>query len=195
MKRSLHSLALLALLGLAAASCSSPKEQVKPVEPARVARGTVVDLQTSALVEAVDVDKRLVTLKGPHGNVGVYKVGNQVKRLSEIRVGDRIHAQYQVAAIAELREPTAEEKSAPVAIVTEIDRAPSAGSFGRSARLVTTIEALDRSKQSLTVKGPLDGLVTLHVDDPAVFGSLQIGQSIVATFAETLILSVEPGSR
>jgi hypothetical protein len=199
MKRSLHHLALPALLGLAAASCSSPKEQVKSAEPVSVVRGTVADLKISALVEAVDAEKRLITLKGPRGNVGVYRVGDQVQRLSEIRVGDRIDAKYQVAAVAELREPTAEEKSAPIALVAESDRAsagdPPAAGMGRAARVVTTIEALDRSTQSLTVRGPLDGVVTVRVDDPAVFGRLQIGQSIVVTFAETLVLSVEPGSR
>jgi hypothetical protein len=45
------------------------------------------------------------------------------------------------------------------------------------------------------VRGPLDGLVTLHVVDPAAFDRLQIGQTIVVSFGETLVLSVEPGSR
>jgi hypothetical protein len=200
MKRPLHHLVLPALLGLAAASCSqSPKEQVKSGEPARGALGAVANLQISALVEALDPDKRLITLKGPRGNVGVYRVGDQVRRLSEIRVGDRIHGQYRVAAVAELREPTAEEKREPIALVEGSDRAspgaPPAGGIGRAVRVVTTIEALDPSTRSLTVKGPLDGLVTVRVDDPAVFERLQVGQSIVVIFAETLVLSVEPGSR
>src|SRR4030095_8618629 len=124
-------------------------------------------------VEAVDIDKRLITLKGPRGNVGVYKVGDLVKRLSEIRVGDKINAQYQVAAVAELREPTAEEKGAQTPAVAGADRAPStappAAGIGRAVRVVTTIDALDRSTQALTVKGPLDGLVRVRVDDPATF--------------------------
>jgi hypothetical protein len=198
--KTLHPIAFSALLGLAASSCSeAPKEGVASPEPAGAARATVVDLQTSALVKAVDAEKRLITLEGPRGNTGVYKVGEQVQRLSDIRVGDKINAKYRVAAVAELREPTAEEKSAPITVVEEGDRAaldvPPAAAIWRGVRVVTTIEALDRSAQTVTVKGPLDGLVAVRVDDPTAFDRLKVGQNIVVTFAETLVISVEPGPK
>jgi hypothetical protein len=200
MKKSLFHLAVVTLLGASVASCSgAPKEQVKAVEPAAVARSAGAAVQLSASVEAVDVSNRLITLKGPRGNVGVYKVGEQVKRLSEIRAGDTITAEYKVAAVAELREPTAEEKNAPLAVVTGAGRAgseaPPAAGIGRIVRAVTTIEALDRPAQNLTVKGPLEGIVSVHVDDAATFGHLHIGQTIVVTFGETLTLSVEPRAK
>ena len=200
MKCSLHPIAFSVLLGLVASSCSeAPKEGVGSPEPAGAARATVIDLQTSALVKAVDAEKRLITLEGPRGNTGVYKVGDQVQRLSEIRAGDKINAKYRVAAVAELREPTAEEKSAPITVVEEGDRAaldvPPAGAIWRGVRVVTTVEALDRSAQTLTVKGPLDGLVQVRVEDPAAFERLKVGQNIVVTFAETLVMSVEPGPK
>jgi hypothetical protein len=37
--------------------------------------------------------------------------------------------------------------------------------------------------------------VTLPVHDPAAFERLKIGQSIVVTFAETLLLSVDPAAK
>jgi len=205
--KTLHRLALPALLAFLAASCSdTPQKEQKERKDAsvsgaslRAARGTLVDLQTTVVVKALDLDKRLITLEGPRGNVGVYEVGDEVKRLSEIRVGDKIQARYQVAAAAELREATAEEKASPVKIVTASERAPSdkppAAGIGRAVRVVTTIDALDRSARTLTVKGPLDGIVTLNVLDPAAFDHLQIGQTILVSFGETLVLSVEPGSK
>jgi len=166
---------------------------------APVARGKAAAIHVALSVEAVDHEKRLITLKGPQGNVGVYEVGDQVKRLSEIKAGDKINAQYEVAATAELREPTAEEKTAPMVEVASGARGaadePPAAAIARAVRAVTTIEALDRPGQTLTVKDPVEGLVTLHVEDPSVFDKLQVGQTIVVTFAETLALAVEPGAK
>jgi hypothetical protein len=174
-------------------------ESVKTAESPAIARGRAAAIQVVLSVEAVDHEKRLVTLKGPHGNVGVYEVGDQVKRLSEIKAGDKLHARYEVAAMAELREPTAEEKSAPLVEVTSDPQrqteGPPAAGIGRAVRAVTTIEALDRPAQTLTVKDPVEGMVMVHVDDPTVFEHLKIGQTIVVTFAEALALAVEPGGK
>ena len=210
MKTPLYRLLSTALLGVAVASCSgAPKENAastastpapmsdKAAE-APVARGEAAAAKVSLSVEAVDAEKRLITLKGPEGNVGVFQVGDQVKRLSEIKAGDKITAQYKVAAVAELREPTEEEKSAPLAAVTGGERgasdAPPAAAIGRAVRAVATIVALDPPNQSFTVKGPMEGIVTIHVDDASAFSRLQVGQTIVVTFAETLALSVQPGA-
>jgi hypothetical protein len=194
LKNTLH-LVSASLLGVVAASCSeAPPAQAKKVETPYRARGEAAALQLSLAVEAVDVDRRLITLRGPGGNVGVYKVGEEVKRLSEIQAGQTITAEYKVAALAELREPTAAEKDSPLVVVEGGERdtlAPlPAAALGRAVRVVTTIEALDRSGKTLTVKGPLGGVVTLQVEDPAAFEHLQIGKSIVVTFAEALRLSV-----
>ena len=112
--------------------------------------------------------------------------------------GDTIHADYTVGAVAELREPTEEEKSAPLTEVTDTARgtseAPPAAAIGRAVRAVASIESLDPTAQSATVKGPEGGLVTVHVEDPTVFNSLKVGQPIVVTFAEKLVLSVQPKS-
>jgi hypothetical protein len=214
MKRSLYLLCSAALLGVALASCSGKKTeesasmpapapadtaQAAPAEQAPIARGRTAAVHVALSVEAVDQEKRLITLKGPEGNVGVYEVGEQVKRLHDIKAGDKINAQYEVAAVAELREPTEEEKSSPLVEVTTGARgeaeAPPAAGIGRAVRAVTTIEALDRTAQTFTVKDPVEGLVTVHVDDPSVFEHLKIGQTIVVTFAETLALAVEKGSK
>ena len=202
MKKPLHHLVSALLLGVAALSCSeAPEAQVKTGGTPYRARGEAAAVQLSLGVEAVDVDRRRITLRGPGGNVGVYKVGEEVKRLSEIQPGQTIAAQYQVVALAELREPTAEEKDAPLVVLEGGERETSAAlpaaALGRAVRVVTTIEALDRSAKTLAVKGPLGGTVTLNVEDPAAFERLEIGQSIIVTFAEALRLSVEgaPGKK
>jgi len=207
----LYRVVLVALLGVALASCakkestdtsssSAPAESSMAAQPAApVARGEAAAIQAVFSVEAVDASKRLITLKGPQGNVGEYEVDAAVKRLAEIKPGDKINAEYKVAAVAELREPTEEEKSAPLVVVTDTTRAgaeaPPAGTIARTVRVVTTIDAVDKPNQSITVKGPEGNTVTAHVEDPTVLDKLTVGQNIVVSFAETLVLSVEPGAK
>lgn len=207
----LYRVLLVALLGVALASCSktsnetssaenvTPGEGAKAAETGPVARGEAATIQVAFSVEAVDVEKRLITLKGPQGNVGQYEVGEQVQRLAEIKPGDTIDAEYRVAVVAELREPTTEEKSAPVVEVTTAARGtpeePPAAGISRAVQVVTTIDALDRASQSITVKGPAGNTVNAHIEDPAVFDNLTIGQSIVVTFVETLGLAVQQGAK
>jgi hypothetical protein len=46
--------------------------------------------QVTAHVDAVDYQKRTITLKGAQGNVTTYKVGDAVKRLNDVRTGDQV---------------------------------------------------------------------------------------------------------
>jgi len=202
----------MVLLGAALSSCSknssttentsssaAPVESTTAAAAGPIARGEAAAIEAVFTVEAVNVEKRLVTLKGPEGNTGEFEVGDQVKRLAEIKVGDKLHAEYKVGAVAELREPTAEEKSAPALEVHAGERgapeAPPAGAIARAVRVVTTIDALDKASQSVTVKGPEGNTVTVHAEDPTVFDHLAVGQSIVVTFAESLALTVEPAAK
>jgi hypothetical protein len=89
-------------------------------------------------------------------------------------------------------------ESAPLVEVTAAERgtaeAPPAAGIGRAVRVVTTIDALDHANHSITVKGP-ENTVTAQVEDPTVFDYLTVGQTIVVTLAERLVLSVQPKAK
>ncbi len=51
-------------------------------------------VSVSATVEALDVATRSVTLRGPKGNRVTLTVGEQVKNLGEVKVGDLVTAGY-----------------------------------------------------------------------------------------------------
>jgi len=48
----------------------------------------------SATVEALDLKTRNVTLRGPKGNAVTLKVGDHVKKLDQVKVGDTVAASY-----------------------------------------------------------------------------------------------------
>jgi len=185
-------------LVLASACSGAPKDKA-PEGPVVQARGEAAKLKVVFAVEGVDADKRQVTLRGPDGGKGTYTVSPEVRRLKEVHAGDSVIADYRVAAVAEFRAPTPEEEAAPLVLAEMIDRRPSnqppGGTIARSIRVVTTIEALNATAGTVTLKGPLNGEVIVKPEDPAAVSRLKVGQKIVVTFAETLVLSVEPGDK
>jgi uncharacterized lipoprotein YajG len=149
----------------------------------------------TATVESVDLEKREVTFKGPRGNKVTLEADKSVKRLDEIKPGDLVRASYYQSIAAELREPTAEEKANPLVVEEGAAKAPhtEAPALGvaRKATAVATIESIDRSAQTITVKGPRGKTVTAKVEKPENLEKMQVGQNIVITYTEALALSLE----
>ena len=152
-------------------------------------------VSVTAKVEALDLEKREITLKGPLGNVVTLVADQRVKRLNEIKVGDEITADYYVALLAELREPTAEEKKNPLTVLESKAKAPpgtspAAGGL-RMFKVVATVEGLDRPTRSLTLKGPRGHYVTVRAPDLNKLQKLRLGDTIMVTYAEALAVSLE----
>src|SRR5262249_53598247 len=136
-----------------------------------------------------------VTLKGPLGNVVTFTVDSRVKRLQEVKVGDLVRADYYISVAAEVRQPTAAEKENPLVVLDAAGKAPpgtspAAGGL-RRFRVVTTIEGLDRTTQTVTVKGPRGNYLTARVADPSRLSQVRIGETIVLTYTEALAISLE----
>ena len=181
--------ALLMLLGLASAAVAADKEIHKmEVEDQILVTAT-------ATVQELDVEKREVTLKGPLGDISTLKVADEVKRLDEIKVGDKVTAKYYVSVAGELREPTEEEKKNPIMVVTGKAKAPktSAPAAGEVnvIRVVATVEGLERPTRLLVLKGPRGKYMSVRARDVKRLEQLHLGDTIVVTFTEALAISVE----
>lgn len=190
---------LPALALVVASACSETPKEKAPGSPGVQARGEAARLKVVFSVEGLDADKRQITLRSPGGGKGTFTVSPAVRRLSEVHVGDVIIADYRVAAVAELRAPTAEEEAAPVVLAEMVDRRPAnqspGGTLARTVRVVTTIDSVNATAGTLTLKGPLNGEVMAKVDDPSILPTLKVGQNIVVTFDETLMLAVQAGDK
>ena len=163
------------------------------------AREVEILASVTASVEAVDQEKREVTLKGPLGNSVTFTVDKRVKRLKEVKVGDLVTADYYISIAAEIRKPTADEEKAPLVIVEEAGKTPkgttpAAGGL-RQFKVVTTVEGIDRPTKTVTVKGPMGRYLTARVADPSRLTELRIGETIVITYSEALAVSLEPASK
>jgi hypothetical protein len=163
-------------------------------EPGKV---TVADaIRITASVEAIDKDKRLVTLKGPEGNSVVVHAGPEVRNFDQIKVGDLVVVQYIEALTLELkpgggamREKIEREN---VAVAKPGERPGAVG--GRQVTVIADVIALDAKKQSVRLRGP-KRIVDLKVKDPNQFKLIKVGDQIEATFTEAAAISVEPAPK
>lgn len=186
---------VLSVLIFVQTGCQSSKKDISvqstPQEPREVWHLVTV----TATVEAIDVANREVTLKGPQGGVISFTVDERVKRLNEITVGDEVTADYYVSLAWEIREPTEEEKAEPLTVVAGAAKAPpdtSPGAGGlRQIKAVVTVEGIDRSAETVWLKGPLGNYLTVEVADPARLETVRAGDTVVVTYTEALAISVE----
>jgi hypothetical protein len=184
---------------ISAGLVASPAAEEKKSSSPPVVRGVEELVTVTAKVEAVDLAKRELTVRGPLGNVGTFVVSDEVKRLDEIKPGDEIRAEYYLGITAELRPPTAEEKKEPFLVLEEKGRGTKEvsprGGGARLVRVVATVEGLDRPSQTATLKGPRGRYLVVRVKDPTVLEKARLGDTVVVTCAEALAVSIEKVKR
>ena len=160
--------------------------------PPRTVEQTV---EATATVTAIDKATREVTLKSEDGESSKIVVGPEVQRFDEIAVGDTVRARYTICMTTELRAPTEDEKKEPFVALESSGKSPEgtapAAGAARMFRIVATIEALDRTTQTVTLKGPEGAYVTVKVEEPALLTKPRIGDTVVVSVAESVALSLE----
>jgi hypothetical protein len=194
MKTSFHYPILCAAL-LAVSQSGNLIAQETPAPKHPMGREESVKATLVAEVTDITLSNRQVTLKGPQGNEVTVTVSDAVKRLDEVKVGDLVRLDYLVSVAAELRKPTAAEAEHPLVIEEVGGRASAhkspAGGIARRFKVVTTIEELNLTNQTVTVKGPLGRTLTARVAEPSRLKKAHVGETIVIVYTEALALSLE----
>ncbi len=153
-----------------------------------------IQVTIQASVENINAEKREVTLKGPQGNLVTLTATEAVKRFDEIKVGDTVRAEYWTFLRAEFREPTAEEKTTPLVVLTDAGRAPKevdpAGVVGAVVKAVVKVVAINTQGKKVAIQGPRGNFMILPVADEAVLMNLKVGEVVIMTYAEAIALSL-----
>jgi hypothetical protein len=163
-------------------------------EPGRVTVAEAV--QVTASVEAIDKAKRLITLKGPEGDVFVVQAGPEVKNFDQIKVGDVVAARYVEALTLQLKKGGGQMRQRVEredAVAAKPGERPGAAA-GRQVTVIADVIAVDAKKQSVRLRGP-QRIVDLKVKDPEQFKLIKVGDQVEATFTEAVALAVEPAPK
>src|SRR5262249_10437421 len=149
-----------------------------------------------ATVTAVDQEKRTVPLKGADGESRTFQVGPEVKNFPEVKVGAEVITQYKEALAvyvnkSEPGQPLPSPTSAEATTRAQPGEKP-AGSVARTSVITTTVTAIDKAHQTVTLKGPEGNTVTVKVKDPKNLEGVNIGDTVTAEYSEALAVAVQP---
>ena len=161
-----------------------------PKKELNVERANVVSV--TATVEKVDLTKRIVTIRGPEGNVRKIHVGKEVVNLPQVRVGDKVTLDYVESLAVRMAKP-GEVKDEVKGMVGRAKPGNKPGYVEETEITVTaTILDLDKVKETAMLKGPDGDVVVVKVQDPANLDKVKVGDTIVITYTEALAIAVKP---
>ncbi len=172
-------LVALFVTGAIGQETAKPEAERPTVRTERV--GTMV-----GTVQAIDLEKRMVTVKGgPKGEEIDIKVDEKVKNLSSLKVGDKVKLQYYASVAYRIAKPG--EVTEPVETV-EVKRMTGQA---RQVTVTATLHDIDKNTNNIVLKGPGGNLIGVKVKDPSKLENVKVGDQLVITYTEALAVSVE----
>jgi hypothetical protein len=153
----------------------------------------VQSVSGTATVDAIDKEKRMVTLKFADGKTQSLKLGPEVRNFDQIAVGDQVKATYAESVAIAVRK--SDEK--PTAATTQtVQVAPKGAKPGvivtDTSEITAKVEAIDYTKRTVALKGPEGNVRTFSVDKSVQkFKNVKVGDEVVVRVTEALAIVVE----
>ena len=182
------------MLSLATGALAQATKGAAPAEQPRVVKERAAVM--TATVQAIDLNTRIVTLKGPKGEVRDIKVGEEAVNLPQVKVGDLVTVKYYESLAIEVIKPGtvsgAGEKSA---IVRAKPGEMPGGMAARQSTVTATVTAIDKKKGTISLKGPEGKTVVAKAEDPRNLNKVKVGDELMITYTEALAISVEKAKK
>jgi hypothetical protein len=147
----------------------------------------------TATVVAIDRENRTVALKGPKGNVLTMTVDDSVTRFDNLKVGDKVTANYYESVAYDIKKP-----GTPVAldtITTQTGKyagAKPGGGVSDTTVSNVTIVAIDAAVPAVTIRTSDGAVKNIRVRHPEYLDQIKVGDVVVVTQKLALMISVEP---
>lgn len=180
----------VAALLLATTAVLAGTEEAKLDRPSFAASQTMV---VSAVVEAIDHETRVVTVRKPDGEAITFTASEEARNLDQVSVGDVLVAEYVESVTIDViandgMEADAAEASAMAR--TKEGEMPGVAAMD-SLVIISTVEEINVEKNTFKLKGP-DGVVEEFVArNPQNLKRAMVGDLVVMTVTEAVAITVE----
>jgi hypothetical protein len=184
-------LLVIPFAGGASAKEKAPATQQQPA----VAKGKII--KATATVVGVDQKSRIVTLKGPEGNIFDIKAGDEVRNLAQVKAGDLVTLKYYQSIMIELvkggKVPEGTQKKATMERAKPGEK-PS-GMIGGQVTVTAKITAVNKKDQTVSLKGPAGKTVVVKAKNPKNLEKVKAGDEVMITYTEAVAISVESAKK
>lgn len=151
--------------------------------------------QAAAVVESIDFENRLLTLRSMSTDKTIdMEVGDEVRNLAQVKVGDKVVVEYLEAIAFDLKKGGGLDPKTSIGVAAgraEPGEKP-AGAIGDSIQIIAEVLAIDPDEPSATLEGPDGDVVDVLVRDPQVLVGVDVGDQVVITYYRALAVGVEP---
>jgi hypothetical protein len=182
---------ILALATIGFAQKAGADKQCEADKPALISANVI---KIKAIVVDIDKESRMITLKGPKGNLLITKAGEEVRNFDQINKGDEVNVRYYESIAILVDKGTGEKLQNSSIDVVEVapKGAKPAGTIVSVQELTAVVQKIDYKKRTITLKGPEGNVATFKVD-PSVknFKQVKKGDEINIRHTETLAISVD----
>jgi hypothetical protein len=154
--------------------------------------GAETTSEISGIVQVVNVEKRMLTIRTPDGRFQVIRVPEEAKRLDEVKIGNRLTITETDAVLIDLvkGDEAGAVGTTQETVLAQEKGAKPAGSITDTLTLYGRILAVDKSNRTVSVQGAQE-TVEFDIDDPALLDELSVGDGVVATFIRSVSGKVE----
>jgi hypothetical protein len=151
-----------------------------------------VTVNASGTITALDAESRAVTIQGDGGRILSLIAGPDVRNFGQLRVGQKVHAEYVQSLTLELKPGSTAPISRQVdaALAGAQEGATPAGMMGRRVTVVAEVIGLDAETYTVSLKTP-ERTIPLVVT-PDQFNLVKMGDRVEAVYLEAAALSVQP---
>ncbi len=146
----------------------------------------------TATIEAIDQGSRTLTVKNTNGVYETLDVPPEVKRFSELKVGDKITAHYYDNVVVRLKKPDEPAVDVDTGGVTRSPGATPGVTAAVQRTITVTVTAMDPKARSVTVTGPNGYVYSRRVQDKKAFDKLKVGDRLDMTWTNALLISIDP---
>ena len=180
----------VAALLLATTAVLAGAEEAELDRPSFAASQTMI---VSAVVEAIDHETRVVTVRKADGEAITFTASEEARNLGQVSVGDVLLAEYMESVTIDVIANDgmgADAAEASALARTEEGEMPGVAAMD-SVVVILTVEEINVEANTFKLKGP-DGVVEEYVArNPENLKRAMVGDLVVMTVTEAVAITVE----
>jgi len=175
----------IVISGLMLVAPAALAQEKKPIVKTETVTRTVT-------IEAIERSQRIVTYKDDKGQMDTVRVGPEMARFDELKVGDKVNLRYYESMVFQLKKEGASARDAGEAAVSRGGGQTPSGTLAQQITMTVTVVSVDPNVPSITVKTQNGDVVTRKIHDKKNLEGVAPGDRIVITYTQALLAAVEP---
>jgi hypothetical protein len=158
-------------------------------EPTALAVDTYTTTDT---VKAIDYATRTVTLQGPDGTTGTYRIGPEMTNFNQVHVGDQVKATVTEGLAVGVRKAGTPPNAGEKISVALAPKGARPGMFvEKTAEATAKITGIDRSAGTVTLDGMAGKQRTMKLAPGVDMSNMKKGDDVVVRYTDAIALVVE----